>query len=134
MRVILDTNSFISRIGKKFPYRKAFDAFLQKKYNLCISTEILLEHEEVFGEKRGEEVTTNLLSRIMIADNIVFQTNYFQFNLVVLNPEDNKFVDTCIASNADYLVSNDKHILSLRKSDFTPINVITLQEFTQLLS
>jgi uncharacterized protein len=134
MRIVLDTNSFISCIGKKSPYRSVFDAFLKKQYELCVSTEILLEYEEIFLKKWGEEVTSNLLARIMIAENIVFQTSYFQFNLITLDPDDNKFVDIYISSNADYLVSNDKHILALIKSDFPPVNAITLQEFTKLLS
>ncbi len=31
MKVVLDTNCFISCIGKKSPYRNVFDAFFAKK-------------------------------------------------------------------------------------------------------
>jgi len=50
MKIVLDTNCFISCIGKKSPYRNVFEAFLQKRYTLCISSEILLEYEEKFLE------------------------------------------------------------------------------------
>lgn len=52
MKIVLDTNCFISCIGKKSPYRRVFDAYLQKVYTLCVSTEVLLEYEEKFLEFR----------------------------------------------------------------------------------
>jgi uncharacterized protein len=133
MKIVLDTNCFISCIGKKSPYRYVFDAFLNNKFVLCISTDILLEYEEIFNQKWGEDVTTNLLARIMLAENINLQNNYFKFNLIKNDADDNKFVDTYISSNADFIVSNDKHILSLINNNFPQIKVITIQEFNNLL-
>jgi uncharacterized protein len=51
MKIVLDSNCFISCIGKKFPYRNVFDAFLNGYYVLCVSTEVLLEYEEIFQVK-----------------------------------------------------------------------------------
>ena len=65
MKVVLDTNGFISCIGKLSPYRNVFDNFLSGAYTLCVSTEILLEYEEIFLDKWGEEVTENLLTRLI---------------------------------------------------------------------
>ena len=53
MKVVLDTNCFISCIGKTSPYRNVFDGFLQNRYTLCLSSEILLEYEEIFTEFWG---------------------------------------------------------------------------------
>jgi uncharacterized protein len=133
MKIILVTNCFISCIGKKSPYRNVFDGFLKGKFDLCVTTDILLEYEEIFLEKWGQDVTTNLLARIMIADNVLLQNNYFKFNLVTKDADDNKFVDTYISSNADYLITNDRDILNLKETKFPRVNVITLQEFSQLL-
>ena len=133
MKIVLDTNCFISCIGKKSLYRNVFDAFLNNTYTLCLSTEILFEYEEIFSIKWGEEVTRNLLTRIIRAKNIEQVETYFDFNLSV-DKDDNKFINTFLSANADYLVSNDKDILTLNSNNFPPINAITLQEFCTLIN
>ncbi len=110
MKIILDTNCFISCIGKQSIFRNVFDAFLDARYTLCLSTEILFEYEEIFLIKWGEDVTKNLLARVIRAKNIEQIETYFDFNLS-LDKDDNKFINAYIASNADYIVSNDKDIL-----------------------
>jgi uncharacterized protein len=133
MKVVLDTNCFISCIGKKSAYRNVFDAFLKKTYTLCLSSEILLEYEEKFVEFWGEEVTTNLMGRLLAGTNTSLYSIYYNFLLVRQDPDDNKFVDTYLAANADYLVSNDKDLLALRNLAYPPVTVITLQAFSDML-
>ena len=132
MKIILDTNCFISSIGKKSPYRNVFDAFLNNKFVLCLSTEILLEYEEIFLEKWGDDVTENLLARIIRASNIELCNPYFDFKLST-DEDDNKFINTYLSSNADYLVSNDSDIIKLKNNGFPKMAIKTLQEFSQML-
>ena len=133
MKVVLDTNCFVSCIGKRSPYRNVFDNFLSENYTLCISTEILLEYEEIFLDKWGKTVTENLLSRMVRAKNVELTSVYYKFNAVNFDADDNKFADAYIASNADIIVSNDNKLLKLNKHDFPPFKVITLQEFSKQL-
>lgn len=133
MKIVLDTNCFISCIGKKSPYRNVFDAYLKKEYTLCVSTEILLEYEEKFMEFWGNEVTENLMGRLLAGLNTSFHGIYFYFGLVGSDPDDNKFADVYLASNADYLVTNDGQLLHLKKLTFPPVVAITLQEFAEIL-
>ena len=134
MKVVLDTNCFISCIGKLSPYRYVFDAFLKGTYTLCVSTEILLEYEEIFLQKWGEDVTENLLSRLIRAHNIEFTTVFFNFNMINSDKDDNKFADIFLTTNADYIVSNDSKLLALNKSEFPSFQAISLQGFSALLS
>jgi uncharacterized protein len=132
MKIVLDTNCFISCIGKKSLYRNVFDGFLDGAYALCLSTEVLLEYEEIFIQKWGQEVTENLFARMLKAENISFYTSYFDFNLS-RDIDDNKFINLYIASNSDYLVTNDTDILQLKNNPFPILNIITLQEFSNNL-
>ncbi len=133
MKIVLDTNCFISCIGKLSPYRNVFDSFLGGVYTLCVSTEILLEYEEIFLQKWGSEVTENLLSRLIRAENIEFATVFFNFNVVTSDADDNKFADVFITANADLIVSNDSKLLALNDSEFPPYRVATLQAFSTML-
>lgn len=134
MKIVLDTNSFISCIGKRSPYRNVFDAFLNSQYDLCVSTEILLEYEEKFEQFWGEEVTQNLLGVILTSENTSLHDIFYNFHLVQGDLDDNKFSDTYLSASADILVSNDKKLLALNKLDFPPVNVMTLEDFSKELA
>lgn len=133
MKVVLDTNCFISCIGKLSLYRNVFDEFLARNYSLCFTTEVLLEYEEVFLFKWGYDVTENLIGTLLTAKNTQFVTIHFNFNLVSADRDDDKFADLFLAANADFLVSNDSKLLALHKSSYPAFQVITLQEFSALL-
>lgn len=134
VKIVLDTNSFISCIGKRSPYRNVFDAFLNSQYDLCVSTEILLEYEEKFEQFWGEEVTQNLLGVILTSENTSLHDIFYNFHLVQGDLDDNKFSDTYLSASADILVSNDKKLLALNKLDFPPVRVITLEDFSKELA
>lgn len=79
----------------------------------------------------GEKVANTLLQIIENAPNVELITNYFKWNLITIDPDDNKFVDCAVASNAKYLVSNDKNFRVLNDIDFPKINLLTVQEFQE---
>ena len=134
MKIVLDTNCFISCIGKKSAYRSVFDGFLNSRYSLCVSTEILLEYEEKFAEFWGESIAHNLLGTLLTSENISFHSVFYNFLLVAGDEDDNKFTDVYIAAAADILVTNDSSIIAVAKSDFPKITVMTLKDFMNLLA
>jgi len=66
MKVVLDTNVVLSSLGSRSPLRWLFEAFLHQRFIMLVSTEILLEHEEILAELwidcKSEFVTLKLLS------------------------------------------------------------------------
>jgi uncharacterized protein len=133
MKVIIDTNCLISSIGKKSLYRNVFDAFLENRITLCVSNEILLEYEEAFERFWGTDVTNNILALFESSDNFIQATVHFNWQLVSKDEDDNKFVDAFLSSGADFLISNDLAITRLRNNAFPPLNILTLQEFSNML-
>jgi len=51
--------------------------------------------------------------------------------LIIVDKDDNKFVDLAIASDADYIVTNDSHFNSLKEVSFPKVKVITIEDFLQ---
>ncbi len=133
MKVVIDTNCFLSCIGKNSIHRNVFDAFLDGKFELCLSTEILLEYEEMFDSFWGQNVTHNLLGVLLTAENASLYNIFYYFQLVQDDSDDNKFADTFLASNADILISNDKKLLVLNDLEFPPMQVIQLENFSEIL-
>ena len=58
---------------------------------------------------------------------------YFQLMLIEADLDDNKFVDCAFASNAHFIVTDDKHFNVLKTTDFPKIPVISAEDFLLLL-
>jgi putative PIN family toxin of toxin-antitoxin system len=134
MKVVIDTNCLLSCIGKKSPYRNVFDAFIKNRITLCASSEMLLEYEEIFTRFWGASVCSNLLGLFESSDNFQQVTVHYNWRLIKKDEDDNKFVDTFIAAEADVLVSNDSSITGLANTNFPPLRIMTLQEFSNYLN
>ena len=101
---------------------------------MCVTTEILLEYEEILSRDMGKETTDSLLQVLRNAPNTELITAYFRWNMITTDEDDNKFVDCAIAANADFLVTNDKHFDALKKQDLFEIKVLTALQFIKKLS
>ena len=124
MRIVLESNVLLVSIPKKSVYRPIFDAILQKKIEVVVSTKILAEYEELIQRKANQVVASNVIEMLINLENVFFQDIYFRWNLIVEDPDDNKFADITVASGADYLVSEDRHFNPWLSIDFPKVPVI----------
>lgn len=127
--VVIDTNCLLQIIARKSPYRPIWDAFLNGKYLLCVSNEILDEYQEILGQQITPTIAENIVLLILNKSNVQLVTPHFRMGLITVDPDDNKFVDCAFAAGADYLVSEDTHFDILRKTPFPLLNIVTLDEF-----
>lgn len=68
----------------------------------------------------------------MIIQNSILVEPKEKLDIVKDDPKDNIFVETAVAGNALYIVSQDNHLLKLDK--FRNIRIATPAEFVSLLS
>ncbi len=134
MRIVLDTNCLVPVIVPGSPSNDVWQAFRKGLYTLCVSTEILLEYEEILMYLTNDrEFTSLVIEAISNSPNVVKITPHYHFNLITADPDDNKFVDCAITAGATYIVSNDKHFKELEKYDFPKVDVRTLKEFVDIV-
>ena len=133
MKVVLDTNILLVSIPKKSPYRIIFDGLLTNQYDLILSNEILSEYSEIISQKTNHIVATNICEMLLSLSNVQKQDVFYRWNLIEMDKDDNKFVDCAVAGNADYLVSNDRHFNCLKLIEFPKLNLLTIDEFMDLL-
>lgn len=134
MRVVIDTNCLIASIPANGDYFWLYLAFRNKEFTWVVSTEVLQEYEEKLSEFYSPETADVVLKVLLISPNTELAVPYFRLGLIINDPDDNKFSDLAISTNAHYLVSNDKHFDIFKKVDFLPLNVVKLNEFKQILS
>lgn len=128
-RVVLDTNSLLQSISRRGRYYGVWRAFLEGEYNLCVTTDILEEYEEVIGRCTSPLVGRLLIETILRANNTLRIDAHFRFGLISVDPDDNKFVDCAIAANAECIVTNDAHFNALADIPFPQVIVKNIDEF-----
>lgn len=81
----------------------------------------------------GEKFAAYVLQLIENAPNVRWITKYYKWNLIVADPDDNKFVDCAIACDAKFLVSDDKHFKILANTPFPKVTVLTAKKFKEII-
>jgi len=132
MKIVLDTNVLLVCISARSKLHWIFRALLDKKFTLCVTTEILNEYAEIIERHMGTEVSTSVLGLLENAKNVEFIKHHFRFQLLK-DTDDDKFVDCAIASNARFIVSHDKDFEALKSIPFPKVEVIDSEAFRRIL-
>ena len=116
-------------ISARSDYFAIWQDFLDRKYNLCISNDILEEYVEVIGRNINPSFAETICYVILNSPNIVFVDPTYSFELIQNDIDDNKFVDCAIVSNAQFIVSNDRHFNALKYIPFPKVEVINIDQY-----
>lgn len=133
MKVVLDSNALLVCISKKSIYRPIFDALLTNKFDLAISNEVLTEYVEVLSRFSSNTVAENIGELLSVKSNVLKEEIFYRWHLINIDLDDNKFVDLAIASDADFIVTNDTHFEILKEIPFPKVKTIHIQEFLELV-
>ena len=128
-RVVLDTNCLLQSISRRSRYYPVWRGFIDEWYDLCVTTEILEEYDEILSRYTSVIVGRMVVEAILRANNVHRVDARFRFGLIAVDPDDNKFVDCAIVSNAQFIVTNDSHFNVLADIPFPKVHVRNLNDF-----
>ena len=114
MKVILDTNVFISGVFFSGPPYQILNAWRNGKIQLVISQQILSEYRrvgEVFADKFPSVDLQPILDLVTIEAELYDAKDFSE--PVCSDPDDDKFLACAIASGSRIIVSGDKHLIPL---------------------
>ena len=131
-RVVLDTNVLLVSVSDRSPLHWVYRALTNRSVDVCLSTEIALEYDEILSGQMGREAADDVLSFLETAPNAVWVRAAYHWRLIPADPDDDKFVDCAVASGA-MIVTEDRHFDALRGVDFPPIGVLDIDGFRRLL-
>lgn len=133
MRAVIDTNIFVSGIfWEGNSCSKIIKAWTTGNFTLVSSIPIIGELTRIlrtFKIKMDEDIITEWQN--MILENSIIVEPIERLNIVKADPEDNKFFEAAIAGNADYIISQDNHLLEIGSYD--GIEVLSPIQFLKLL-
>jgi putative PIN family toxin of toxin-antitoxin system len=134
LKIVLDTNVLLVSVHLKSQYRTIYDALRIGKYQLIVSNEVLTEYYELLSKFYSNEFAEVVIDEILNLDNVVLQEPYFKFELISIDPDDNKFADLAICSNSDFIVTQDNHYNILRDIKFPQVQTLNIKEFIDTIS
>ena len=86
--VVIDTNCLLQIIVRKSPYRPIWDAFLEGRYELCVSNDILDEYQEILGQQITPTIAENVVLLILNQENVRLVDPHFRMSLITADPDD----------------------------------------------
>ncbi|MBU1486957.1 putative toxin-antitoxin system toxin component, PIN family [bacterium] len=106
LRVVVDTNIYISFLKRGY-YRKILELWLEERFELLTSNEIMEELFEVLSRPKfnfsPDEIAE--LGELLYEKAIVIEPEK-ELN-VCRDPDDNKFLECAVEGKANYLVTGD---------------------------
>lgn len=114
MKVVIDTNVFISGIFWKGPPRKILLEWQLNKFQMILSAAILNEYRRVVDEMSSRYGTIDVddLFEVVGLNSILVQPIRFT-RPVCKDPNDDMFLEAAISAEAKYIVTGDKKLLEL---------------------
>jgi putative PIN family toxin of toxin-antitoxin system len=130
MRIVLDTNVFISGIFFTGPPSDILKAWRDGKVQVLVSSSILDEYQRIGAELALEFRDVDLkpfLDLLTVQAEIVLAPTLPP--VISDDPSDDKFLEAAVAGNASYIISGDKHLLKL--SEFQGVQILKPRDFVQ---
>lgn len=128
-KVVLDTNCLIQSIPPRSPYRRIWDSMFDGTNLLCVTTSILEEYEEILERLTDEATAKYIVDAIVSNPYTMFVNIYYDFNLITVDPDDNKFVNCAIAASAKYIVTENHHYDIIKWKYFPGLTIVGLDDF-----
>jgi len=132
MIVCLDTNTVVQALAEGHAFHPILEAWIAGRITWAVSTEVLLEYEEVLSRLSGPARWRKLARLMDLAEltggNLLRVTPAFRFNIIITDPDDNLFTDCAVTAGADFLITEDQHFAALRSAGYKP-QPITPGEF-----
>jgi len=128
MRIVLDTNVFISGIFFTGPPYQILEAWRDGRVQLLVSPSILDEYQRIGAElalKFRDVDLKPFLDLLTVQAEIVLAPTFPP--VIQDDPSDDKFLEAAVAGKASYIISGDKHLLKL--SEFQGIQILKPRDF-----
>jgi len=130
VRIIVDTNVFISGVFFGGPPYQILDSWRNGKINIVLTEEIFDEYQRVVRElsKQFKQVDISTFLDLLTVNAIWVDAPQLPFS-VSIDPDDDKFLSCALASRTKVIVSGDKHLIAA--SGYRGIAVVKPRAFIE---
>ncbi len=130
MKIVLDTNVFISAVFFGGVPGQILDMWRDGNLEIVLSKAILDEYQDVVGrlQKRYPGVDPDPIVSLVVKHGTFVQPTPMH-ELICTDPDDDIFLATALGGSVKTVVSGDKHLLSV--SEYQDIKILTPAQFIE---
>lgn len=131
IKVVIDSNIYISGILFSGNPRIILDLAIKGKIQVYISPDILSELKDVLSKKKfsfSPNIIQSIIGEIESITTLIVPLK--KHNIVTRDIDDNIIVDCAIESNAEFIITGDNDLLSLK--EFKNVKIIKPVDFLEL--
>jgi putative PIN family toxin of toxin-antitoxin system len=128
MRIVLDTNVFISGVFWKGPPSTVVDACSKGQVDLVLSPAIIEEYRRVGHDLADRYRSLDLdpiIDALVTAGSVV--SDHELIARVCSDPDDDKFLAAAVAGRATFVISGDKALLRVR--EYHGVRIASARQF-----
>lgn len=135
MKITADTNVLISATFWTGNSYRILDMVDKKEIELILSAEIIEEYNDVVNrDEITDKVSDKNLITSSIVDKAINEALIIQpkekLEIVKKDLDDNKIIECAVEGNADYIITQDEHLLELK--EFNGIKIVTPKDFLEI--
>ena len=122
-----DSNIYVSALNFGGVPLEFLNAARSGGFRLAISNPLIVEIRKVLGRKFGwsDELAGDAMSELLAFTQLVKPTQLI--DVLQADPDDNRVLECAIASGSRFVISGDKHLLSL--GEYQGIRMLKVAEF-----
>jgi hypothetical protein len=125
-KVVLDTNLFIGGYwNKKSASYKIIDLCIKEKFIPVFTSQTKKEINFILNNIKAHQKYKKKIEKFFQNGKEI--KNIKRLKIIKEDPEDDKFLECAKAAKADYIITNDRHLLNLKK--FGKIKIIRPSNF-----
>jgi len=128
VRVVLDTNVFVSAVFFSGPPHQILKAWRDGKIQLVVSPEILEEYQrvgEIIAKQFPKVDLSPIIDLLAVEAKLVLPPSLPE--PVCADPDDDKFLACALASKTKFVISGDNHLLNV--SGYRGIKIVRPRKF-----
>jgi putative PIN family toxin of toxin-antitoxin system len=116
IKVVIDTNVFVSGIFFSGPPSRILKAWQDNRIQIAASEDIITEYKRVIDtfSVKFEDINFDPILELLLIEAEIVPSYSFK-EPVCEDPDDDKFLVCAIASKCKYIISGDKHLLNIGK-------------------
>ena len=130
IKVVFDTNIFISAILTPGNPRKLIDLARERKIMLFTSEFIIWEIERILRTKLNMDTPQILVILNSVREISLFVSPVVVISAIERDKSDNRILECAVEAKAEYIVSGDEHLLSLGR--YGEISIVNASQFLKL--
>lgn len=131
IRIVIDTNVWLSGLVFGGQPGRVLQLFVEDRATVVVSEELLSELRRKISVKFPlyAPQLDSLEASLRLDAEMVGLGNYTIS--ISRDPDDNKFIETAVAGNCQYIVSGDKDLLEIKA--YQDVRIVTPAAFLQLI-